>query len=119
MTAGATAPERVVVGDFGAIARHGMSNALRAEGFHVLAYELADVEAHIDVVRPRAVVLDRDLEACRVLARRIAVEHPDVRVITCSVDEPRMQVYPAVAGPEPDALPLTAALLAAAIREER
>ena len=118
MTPGASAPERVVVGDFGAIARHGMSNALRAEGFHVLTYDLAEVEAHIDVVRPRAVVLDRDLEACRLLGRRIAVEHPEVRVIACSVDEPRMQVYPAEAGPEPRAVPLTAALLAAAIREE-
>jgi hypothetical protein len=111
-------PARVVVGDFGSIARNGISDALRGAGFDVLAYELADVEAQIEVIRPQAVVLDRDLAACRVLAQRIAVEHPELRVITCSVDQPSMQVYTPDAGLEPAAEPLTAARLAAAIREE-
>jgi hypothetical protein len=118
MTPGTSAPARVVVGDFGAIARHGMSDALRSQGFEVLVYELADVEAHIDLVRPLAIVLDGDLESCRLLATRIAVEHPEIRVITCSVDEPSMRVYSDDSGPEPDPVPLTAALLAAAIREK-
>jgi DNA-binding NarL/FixJ family response regulator len=108
---------RVLLVDSGGVGTLGLRDALDAEDF-----EIETDHATLDEVLQRltrdetdVVVLDLELEHAIVAAERIAAEHPSVKVIVCSLDEPTMRVFPAW-GSAPYEAPLDPDLLAAAVR---
>ena len=108
----------VLVGDFGAIGTVGIGAMLESEGLDLRTTTIVDGE-DISYVKPgetEVVVLDRNMPRSLETAALIAAEHPDVRVIVCSLDETTMLVYPGGGAP-PFEAPLDPPRLAAAIRD--
>ena len=87
---------RVLIGDFGAIARLGLREFLDEEGFEVVAEEQLPgaILERLTEFRPDVVVIDLDTAGGAEVASRIASNFPAVKVIACSSEEPRMRVYP-------------------------
>ena len=96
---------RVLIGDFGAIARLGLREFLDEEGFEVVAE-----------FRPDVVVLDLDTDGEDDVAGQIATNFPAVKVIACSSEEPRMRIYPPFHHGESYLSELTPRLLADTVR---
>jgi DNA-binding NarL/FixJ family response regulator len=110
---------KILIGDFGAIGGLGLREFLDDEGFTVVTNgatanevleSLDDGEADVDVV-----VLDRHMPGVAGATERIGREHPDVKVILCSLDEPTMHVFPAWGGVSYES-PLDADRLVLAVR---
>ena len=87
---------RVLIGDFGAIARLGLREFLDEEGFDVVAEKEAaeSIMERLTKARPDVVVLDLDDVVGIEMARRIASHFPAMKVIACSSNEPTMRVFP-------------------------
>jgi len=109
---------RVLVGDFGAIARLGLEAFLDEEGFEVVAREHAPRQLFslLTAVHPDVVVLDLDNEWGPELARRIISVHPGIKVIACSAEHPTMRVYPPFQNGASYESALSPELLAEAVR---
>ena len=102
--------DRVVIGDFGAVARLGLLDILAEEGLEVVGRAAAperpgpagkrDVPGPegtvglVNKVRPDVVVLDLDDESALDVAVQITSEFPAIKVVACSSEEPVMQVFP-------------------------
>jgi len=109
----------VLVGDFGAIGTVGIRAMLESAGLDLRTTTIVDGDDDISYVTPgetEVVLLDRGMPRSLETAAQIAAEHPDVRVIVCSLDETTMLVYP-MGGAPPFEAPLEPARLAAAVRE--
>jgi DNA-binding NarL/FixJ family response regulator len=87
---------RVLIGDFGSIARLGLRELLDEQGFELVAEEEAaeNLMDRFTEARPEVVVLNLDQERDLEIAARIAADFPAVKVIACSSKEPTMRVYP-------------------------
>jgi DNA-binding NarL/FixJ family response regulator len=87
---------RVLIGDFGAIARLGLREFLSEQGFDIVAEEGEEEQVMdlVTMVRPDVVVLDLDADDGLMTAARITSDFPAVKVIACSSEEPRMIVFP-------------------------
>ena len=99
---------RVVIGDFGAVARLGLLDILADEGLEVVGRADAgerspeaderlvptNVVRLVNEVRPDVVVLDLDDESALEVAVQITSEFPAIKVVACSSEEPVMQVFP-------------------------
>ena len=88
-------PAQVLLGSSGGVGSLGLRDSLIAEGFEidVNGSSLDEVLERLDDEEPDAVVLDMELDDAAGWATRIAAEHPAVKVIVCSLDEPRMRVF--------------------------
>ena len=109
---------RVLIGDFGAVARMGLRRLLDYEGLDVL--EAAGIRPGIiprlSEVQPDVVLLDLDAEEVPDLAARISSAFPAMTVIACSSAEPIMQVFPPFHHGESYIAPFTRDLFAAAVK---
>lgn len=109
---------RVLIGDFGMIARMGLRELLDEEGLDVVAE--AEIGTGIidcvSEVRPDVVLLDLETEGALDVASRIASEFPAIKVIVCSSEEPVMRVFPSFHHGESYGSRLTRALLARALQ---
>ena len=74
---------RVLIGDFGAIARLGLREFLDEEGFEVVAEEQlpGEILERLTEFRPDVVVLDLDTAGGQEVASAIAANFPAVKVI--------------------------------------
>lgn len=86
---------RVLMGDFGALARAGFEDLLSKQPVELLAADEGDLLNGLLATSPDVVVLDLDLEHSDELAYQIATDYPAVRVIACSTRHPTIRVYPA------------------------
>jgi DNA-binding NarL/FixJ family response regulator len=109
--------QRVLIGQFGSVARMGLRELLDGEGVEVVAEVEADggIFSCVSEVRPDVVVLDLDDEAALGLAGEITSEFPAIKVIACSCEEPVMRVFPPFHHGESYASKLSATLLALAL----
>jgi DNA-binding NarL/FixJ family response regulator len=109
---------RVLIGDFGAIARLGLREFFDEEGFEVVAEEEAaeGIMERLTVSRPDVVVVDLDDHLGVEIAGRIALHFPAMKVIACSAQDPTMRVFPPFHHGESYLCPLSPALLAEAVR---
>jgi DNA-binding NarL/FixJ family response regulator len=109
---------RVLVSRFGAIARLGLHAFLKEEGFEIVEPDFASNQllSQIGVQHPDVVVIDLDSNGAQELARRIVVDHPAVRVIACSAEQPTMRIYPPFHNGESYESALSSARLAEAVR---
>lgn len=109
---------RVLIGDFGAIARLGLREFLDEEGIDVVAEEVAPAEIveRLTEVRPDVVVVDLDTDGGLDAATRIASSFPSVKVIACSSEEPTMRIFPPFHHGESYVSELTPSLLAQTVR---
>ena len=110
--------ERVLLGDFGAIARLGLREFLNEEGFDIVAEENS-AEALMDLltkVRPDVVVLDLDTNDDLEIAVRITSDYPAVKVIACSSESPRMIIFPPFHNGESYGMQLSPQVLAKEVR---
>src|SRR5688500_14436317 len=109
---------RVLIGDFGVIARMGLRSLLDDEGLDVL--EAAGVRPGIILrlseVQPDVVLLDLDAEEVPDLAVRISSTFPSMTVIACSSAEPIMRVFPPFHYGESYIAPFTRVQFAAAVK---
>lgn len=109
---------RVLIGDFGVIARIGLRRLLDDEGLDVL--EAGGVRPGIiprlNEVQPDVVLLDLDAEEVPELAARISSAFPAMTVIACSAAEPIMRVFPPFHHGESYIAPFTPAQFAAAVK---
>jgi AmiR/NasT family two-component response regulator len=109
---------RVLIGDFGVVARMGLRGLLDEEGLEVL--EAAEMRPGITPrpgqIQPDVVLLDLDAEDGPELAVRISSAFPAMKVIACSSDEPIMRVFPPFHYGESYIAPFTRVLFAAALR---
>lgn len=87
---------RVLIGDFGTIARLGLREVLDEEGFDVVAEQGPPEEllALLTRVRPDVVLLDLETDSAEGLASRICADFPAIKVIACSPAESTMRVFP-------------------------
>jgi len=110
---------RVLIGDFGVVARMGFQRLLAKEGFEVLgaAENGREIIRCLSEVRPDVVLLDLDAEDAAELAARISAAFPATTVIACSCDEPIMQVFPPFHYGESYTTPFTRVLFAAALKD--
>ena len=110
---------RVLVGDFGPIGRLGLRSLLGSGQFEFANGGNADeVLARVVEGETEVVVLDRRMPEGPTAVARIAAEHPDVKVIVCSLDESTMSVFPAHGAAAYES-PLNAERLAAAMENVR
>ncbi len=109
---------RILIGDFGAIARLGLREFLEEEGFDVVAEEQPGdrVMERLTKVRPDVVVLDLDMKASLEVAAQISTGFPAVKVIACSCEKPMMRIFPPFHRGESYLSPLSQTLLAEVIR---
>lgn len=114
---------RVVIGDFGAVARMGLRDILSGEGLEVVGHtEPRDISGTVAIlllvneVRPDVVVLDLDDESALEVAVQITSEFPAIKVVACSSEEPVMQVFPPFHHGESYVSQLTRAQLAQALK---
>jgi DNA-binding NarL/FixJ family response regulator len=109
--------QRVLIGQFGSVARMGLRELLDGQGIEVVAEAGTDREivSCVSEVRPDVVVLDLDDETALGLAEEITAEFPSIKVIACSCEEPVMRVFPPFHHGESYASKLSAALLALAL----
>ena len=108
---------RVLIGDFGAIARQGFRETLAEEGFEVLDVDCspAEVLPNLRAHHPDIVLLDLDLSGTEELATELTHRFPNTRVLACSAERPHMRIYPKD-GAAPYSAELDAAGLAQAVR---
>ena len=109
--------QRVLIGQFGTVARMGLRELLHDQGVEIVAEaELAEgILSYVSDVRPDVVVLDLDDEEALEIAEEITSEFPAIKVIACSCEEPVMRVFPPFHHGESYASKLSAALLARAL----
>jgi len=109
--------QRVLIGQFGSVARMGLRELLDGQGIEVVAeVDLAgEIVPSVSEVRPDVVVLDLDDERALGVAEEITSEFPAIKVIACSCEEPVMRVFPPFHHGESYASKLSAALLALAL----
>ena len=109
--------QRVLIGQFGSVARMGLRELLDGQGIEVVAEAEQDrgIVSCVSEVRPDVVVLDLDDEGALGLAEEITSEFPAIKVIACSCEEPVMRVFPPFHHGESYASKLSAALLALAL----
>lgn len=117
---------RVMIGDFGAVARMGLREILGEHGLEVVgqagsgesgtAPGAGGIVPLVSEVRPDIVVLDLDDEASVEVAALITSEFPAIKVIACSSEEPLMQVFPPFHRGESYVSHLTRADLAQALK---
>jgi len=109
---------RVLIGDFGAIARLGLREFLDEEGFEIVAEETVPggILDLLTEVRPDVVVIDLDTDGGLEVASRIATGFPAVKVIACSSESPTMRVFPPFHHGESYVSELTPSLLAESVR---
>jgi AmiR/NasT family two-component response regulator len=112
------AVRRVLLGDFGVIARMGLQRLLSDEGLDVLdaAGVPPGIIARLGEVQPDVVLLDLDAEEVPDLAARISSTFPSVTVIACSSAEPIMRVFPPFHDGESYIAPFTRVQFAAAVK---
>ena len=112
------AVRRVLIGDFGVIARMGLRRLLDDEGLHVLeaAGARPGIMARLSEVQPDVVLLDLDAEEVPGLAAQISSTFPSMTVIACSSAEPIMRVFPPFHHGESYIAPFTRVQFAAAVR---
>jgi AmiR/NasT family two-component response regulator len=109
---------RVLIGDFGVIARMGLRRLLDDEGLDVLdaAGVRPGIIPRLSEVQPDVVVLDLDAEDASDLAARISSTFPAMTVIACSSAEPIMRVFPPFHHGESYVARFTRAQFAAAVK---
>jgi DNA-binding NarL/FixJ family response regulator len=109
---------RVLVSQFGPIARLGLHAFLEEEGCEVVQSEDGSNQlvGRVGAERPDVVILDLDSTGALSLARRIASSCPSVKVIECSTERPMMRVYPPFCNGESYESDLSSALLAEAVK---
>lgn len=98
----ADSPTRVLLVDFGAIARKGFRDTLAERGFDVISLDcpVDQIEHWVRRHEPDVLVLDLDGQCTAELATDITAAFPDMKVIACSAEQPRMRVYPRHGGGE-------------------
>jgi DNA-binding NarL/FixJ family response regulator len=108
---------KILIGDFGAIGGLGLREFLDAEGFSVVTNGATadEVLESLEYDEADVVVLDRQMPDVAGATERIGEEHPDIKVILCSLDEPTMRVFPAWGGASYE-WPLDADRLVLAVR---
>ncbi len=108
---------RVLIGQFGTVARMGLRELLDGHGIEVVAEadSAEEILTGVNEVRPDVVVLDLDDERVIDLAEGIASEFPAIKVIACSCEEPVMRVFPPFHHGESYASKLSAEMLAQAL----
>lgn len=108
---------RVLIGQFGTVARMGLRELLDGQGIEVVAEaQPADaIRTCVNSCRPDVVVLDLDADDAIGTAEEIASEFPAIKVIACSCEEPVMRVFPPFHHGESYASKLSADLLARAL----
>jgi len=109
--------QRVLIGQFGTVARMGLRELLDGQGIEVVAEAQPDrgIFSCVSEVRPDVVVLDLDDDGALGLAEEITSEFPAIKVIACSCEEPVMRVFPPFHHGEWYASKLSAPLLALAL----
>ena len=109
--------QRVLIGQFGTVARMGLRELLDGQGIEVVAEVdlTGEIVPSVSEVRPDVVVLDLDDERALGVAEEITSEFPAIKVIACSCEEPVMRVFPPFHHGESYASKLSAALLALAL----
>ena len=109
--------QRVLIGQFGTVARMGLRELLDGQGIEVVAEAdtATGIVSLVNEVRPDVVVLDLDDECVLGLAEEITSEFPAIKVIACSCEEPVMRVFPPFHHGESYASKLSAPLLALAL----
>lgn len=123
---------RVVIGDFGAVARMGLLDLLAEEGLEVVGRaegpespgrtgerdrpSQEGIVSLVNEVRPDVVVLDLDDESALEVAVQITSAFPAIKVVACSSEEPVMQVFPPFHHGESYLSQLTRAHLAQALQ---
>jgi len=108
---------RVLIGQFGSVARMGLRELLDGQGIEVVAEAEWDagIVTYVNEVRPDVVLIDLDDELALEMASEITSEFPAIKVIACSCEEPVMRVFPPFHHGESYASKLSAALLALAL----
>jgi DNA-binding NarL/FixJ family response regulator len=108
---------RVLIGQFGSVARMGLRELLDGQGIEVVAEaeSAEEILLCVNEVRPDVVVLDLDAEEALSTAEEITSEFPAIKVIACSCEEPVMRVFPPFHHGESYASKLSADLLALAL----
>ena len=109
---------RVLVGDFGGLARLGVEELLRAERIEVVHSD-GDLVSRLLEQLPDAVVLNLDDEAVSTLARHLCTLFPALTVVACSAVDPTMRVYPRFHHGESYTSPVAAGSLGAAMAGSR
>ena len=109
---------RVLIGDFGVVARMGLRELLAEEGLEVLgaAETRGEIIPRLSEVKPDVVLLDLDTGQSPELATRISAAFPAMKIIACSSDRPIMRIFPPFHYGESYTAPFTRALFAAALR---
>lgn len=109
--------QRVLIGQFGTVARLGLRELLDGQGIEVVAEaeSAEEILTGLNEVRPDVVVLDLDDERVIDLAGEITSEFPAIKVIACSCEEPVMRVFPPFHHGESYASKLSADALARAL----
>jgi DNA-binding NarL/FixJ family response regulator len=87
---------RVLIVDFGSIARQGFRETLTERGFDVVAGYCAvdEVAERMRAEEPDVVVIDLDGQDTAGVIEAITDDFPETKVIACSAEQPRMRVYP-------------------------
>ena len=85
---------RVLLGDFGAVARLGFEEALKIDGMQLVEASADDLREQITAVLPDVVMIDLDRDGASELAAQVVTTFPSVKVIACSSVEPTMRVFP-------------------------
>ena len=108
---------RVLIGQFGTVARMGLRELLDGHGIEVVAEAEYDegIVSYVSEVRPDVVLIDLDDEEALEMAEEITSEFPAIKVIACSCEEPVMRVFPPFHHGESYGSKLSAALLALAL----
>jgi DNA-binding NarL/FixJ family response regulator len=109
--------QRVLIGQFGTVARLGLRELLDGQDIEVVAEadSVEEIVLCVNEVRPDVVVIDLDDEEALDTAGEITSEFPAIKVIACSCEEPVMRVFPPFHHGESYASKLSAALLALAL----
>jgi DNA-binding NarL/FixJ family response regulator len=108
---------RVLIGQFGTVARMGLRELLDGQGIEVVAEAETNegIVSVVNEVRPDVVLLDLDDEESLETASELTSEFPAIKVIACSCEEPVMRVFPPFHHGESYASKLSAAHLALAL----
>lgn len=107
---------RILLGDFGAVARLGLQRALKIEGLQLVESSADDLRERVAAVLPDVVVIDLDQPNSTELAMDVVRAFPAITLIACSSAEPTMRVFPPFHGGESYETELTVKDLAAAVR---
>lgn len=109
---------RVLLGEFGAIARLGLRDFLADEGFDVVAAggSYGELVESLEGDGVDVVVVDLDMDDGDSVAAGLARSFPGVKVIACSSHRPTMLVFSPFSRGESYETELGAASLAAAVR---